>query len=302
MLDLLWEMPLGVSSLLFYRLNRAVLRRLYQRDLASHPARAKSWRPLSTKMFSQTGALACMMTTGPRWNPHAVIAAAGPIDVQSILRLDVACANASAGEWTVVVHSFPDHRLAGSIGRGHPTGQLDLPPGQYILFLRYYHCGIKPRLPAISADGQTMVAEDEIPPGINSFYDTLAARSSWYYRALHYYVFPVLKYRSWLPERWVAHEFLPVGNPESQFTFGCVLQGEELEIFCHDRCLSSFHVYLTLYNRASFPTLWQEITASESRICSPANGFYLTRQHLRAGKSFGDGWIEVKRLSREVPV
>jgi hypothetical protein len=298
MVDLLWEAPLGLCSFLFYRLNRAVLRSLYDRHLERHPERNHLWRPLSAQMLTQPGALPCLMTTGPRWNPHAIISATGPLAVQSSLAVDLCCANASAGEWTLVLHTFPGHVLVGSLGHNQRDAEIKLAPGRYVLFLRYYHCKPQPRLPAISVDGQAAVPEHVLTSETNSFYETLARRSNWYYRCLHAYIYPMLKFQRSLPGKWIANEFLPVGNPETSFNFGHLARGERLEISCDQLCADSSHVYLTLYNRSSFPTFWCELDGSRATLPPAAvNGFYLVRQHVRNGIAAPAGSLQVRRLA-----
>jgi hypothetical protein len=87
-----------------------------------------------------------------------------------------------------------------------------------------------------------------------------------------------LQWRKFLPQSFVNREFLPVGAPDTEFFYGALSQGEILQLEINSSVLKDYEIYITLYNRASFPISWwqqkEEIYKTEAM---PSNGFYLLR-------------------------
>jgi hypothetical protein len=277
-----WEIPLSVASLAFYKTTRALIRRKLKKQQAQLP-QTPTWRPLSTKLLQLPGVLPWLMTTGPRWNTHAIIATSSPFEVKHSLALDVAAAKKSAGAWTLAIYTFPGAKTVAHIGSiqrpfAEDWATVTLSPGRYSLGLRYYHWADRVELPAVKADDQPMLAAMPLPGTINHFYADLAQSTTRFYRALHYYVFTLLRFRRWLPESFVVREFLPVGNPETHFQYGALEAGDVLQIALSEPVRAAYDVYLTLYNRASFPVHSAELAADH--YLTPAGlpaGFYLLR-------------------------
>jgi hypothetical protein len=273
---------LGVCSFGFYKVNRFLLRgaqRLNARATAKQPP---VWRILNGELLERPLALPIVMTSGPRWNPHAVIASAGPIAIKSELRIDTRTADSSAQTWTAVVNSFPDLKTVGSLGSG--TGdRLELKPGRYTVILRYYECATPARLPAIEIDGKDAVPAIDIPPAVNDFYKDLKERKSRYYLWLHYYISVILRYEKSLPAGFVRREYLPTGNPETEFFWGALKPGERLDLKPLHTQLRDSRAYVTVYSRASFPLFWRRIdTSQESLEAVDGGAFYLIRAHRGA--------------------
>jgi Family of unknown function (DUF6208) len=244
--------------------------------------RALRWLPVGPEMLNQPLALPVIMTTGPRWNPHAVIATAGPIAVDGLLSIDRAPADASADLWTVVVHEFPNFYPVASAGSSLPVSEIRVRPGRYMLALRYYELKDGAELPAVTIDGGRVIPSSQLPNAPNAFYRDLHLRSGFFYRCLHYYVFEMLRLRERLPESFVRREYLPARNPETQFQFGFLRRGERVDLGSAHPLLATHDVYLTIYNRASFPVCWSKVTDSESASPPAANdGFYLIRANAR---------------------
>jgi hypothetical protein len=126
------------------------------------------------------------------------------------------------------------------------------------------------------------VAAEPVPPGVNTVYDTLADRTTLYHQALHYYVHTMLRLRRWLPTGFVRREFLPVGDPCTEFRYGWFPAGSALELHPSERLLQNFRIYLSVYNRASLPVHSCELSDRDSttKVFSEA-GFYLFRLRPR---------------------
>ena len=272
---------LGILSFAFYHVNKTLLvgvQRLYFR-LA--PKKATEWRFLSGEGLKRPLALPIVMTTGPRWNPHAIIAAVGPLSVQHTLRIDAPAAASSAKAWTVVVNAFPGLRTVASLGSmSGGTDSLQLAPGRYTLMLRYYEAGSSPRLPAIEIDGTPIVAGVDVPPTVNDFYKELKGHNGFYYLWLHYYISVILRYEKRLPPSFVRAEYLPVGNPETEFFYGALKPGERLSLASVRLLRNDHRIYVAVYNRASFPVFWCTVGQSTEEL-EPVEGgaYYLIRAH-----------------------
>ncbi len=294
-LALLWEVPLGLASFAFNKGVRGLLRRLANRHYSRREGEARSWRAMSAETLRKRIALPLVMTSAPRWNTHAVVATAGPIPVRESLEVDAAAAGRSARTWVVVVYTFPAFRTVARVDAKGP-GPVRLGPGRYWLGLRYYHWSADLELPAVSADGTPAVPALPLSPDVNDFYDDLRDRGGWFYLGLHYYVYVLLRWRDWLPRSFVEREFLPVGNPDTGFRYGALGRGEALSLELRPELLDAADVYLTLYNRASFPVFWGPVATTEyvTAPCAKPCSYLLRVQKKPEGAAeVPEEWIRV---------
>lgn len=290
--DLLWEIPLGLFSWVFFHLNKALIARLYARHLDRQGDLSMVWRLLSEDTLGQPLSLPVLLTKGPRWNTHAAIGTLGPLRVERSLAVDTAEANRSAEAWSIVVYRYPD------FATWHEMGSLDSPPdgpagewrvvglprGQYCLGVRYYALKEPAAMPAVRIDGASSdsVASAPVPPGVNGVYNSLASRTNPYYRALHHYVHPLLRLRRWLPDGLVRREYLPVGDPLTDFRYDWFPAGMGLRIEASPRLLHDFRLFLTVYNRSSLPVHSAQLNSGVTITpVFPHAGFYLLRLRPR---------------------
>lgn len=287
-LDLILSAPLALLSFAFYRAVRWVLRELASQSARRNPARSQAWQPISAELLRRRGVLPLLMTSGPRWNPHAVIATAGPLDVAHTLEIDTAAARASASQWFFVVHRYPTREIAASISSlsassaSWETCQVPA-PGQYVVAARYYEPAATAQFPRMRLDGRAAVAPKEAPPETNAFYRDLCQKQNAFYYALAYYIAPMLRCRRFLGRTFVEREYLPVGNPATQFRYGVLKKGERIHCRMPSSLLRDFHLYVTIYSRQSFPILWYEVNPQADPFGppSPAAGYYLIRLQPR---------------------
>jgi hypothetical protein len=281
-----WELPLAIPSFLFYKTMRFTMRRLVVLNARVNRKKAFEWGVLSAESVNLTLALPAIMTTGPRWNTHAIIAASGPFHVRQSISFDVGELTASAGAWTVVFNRFPDQKLITKLGS--EDGPFDtrrvtisLPAGHYNVLVRLYHCADAIRLPDLDIDGASAVAGRHVDPRSNDFYRDLGRRRNWFYLCLHYYISTLI--RLGRPRRLVESELLPMGNPETRFVWGAVRRGESLKMSIEQPVLTTHDIYFTLYTRDSFPADWYAIRERE-HVTAPAreSGFYLIRAQRKS--------------------
>jgi hypothetical protein len=284
---LLWVAPLALCSFAFHRAMRAAFRSLAARVMSRGVERANHWQVLSRALLDRRGVLPVIMLTAPRWNTHAIIGNVGPIEVKGALSIEVATAARSARSWSIVVYRFPRSITVCSTGSSDPSPAdawktIALPPGTYSLGLRYYHTAQAAELPAVRVDGEPYVPALALSADALSVYDAVRDRRGVFYRLVHHYVFHVLDYRAWLPPAFVQREFLPVGNPQTQFRYGAVRRGQSIRVQLAPALLASHDVFFTTYNRCSFPVTWCTLT-TELHVTGPlaTTGFYLVRMHRR---------------------
>ncbi len=276
--ELIFEIPLACLSFLFYKASKFIIGNLFTIYLALNKEKASQWRVLSEETLNTPLSLPVLMTKGPRWNTHSIISTLGPFTVKSQLSINTEIANNSAQSWIAVVYGFPSYKTIATLESGNSQQSLNLPPGKYTLGLRYYNWSEKVILPNVRVDGLEIVESKTVPRDINKFYHDLSKKNNWFYTALHYYIFTLLRYRKWFPESFVEREYLPVGAPDTQFFYGCLEPGQSWQLEVDSLISKSYNIYLTLYNRASLPVSWCQITEEKQPIQAiDSKGFYLIR-------------------------
>ncbi len=307
---LLWEVPLSVLSWLFFKLNKRLIGFLYQKYLDRNLDREVTWRILSQATIDIPIGLPVLMTKGPRWNTHGYIGTLGPFRVDSILAVETAIAQKSAASWTVVVYRYPDFKTWTQLSWLKSEHQQDwteisLPKGRYSLGIRYYGLqddGLQnsAQMPTIKIDRERVIPGTAIAPDANQFYQTLSARTNVYYRALHFYIFTLLRLREQLSKDWVRREYLPVGDPDTTFFYDYFLKGDALKIQINPERLRDYSVYLSVYNRASLPIFSEVVAAPDYRTPElSCDGFYLFRVRPKSANtaSFENQDLECLRIS-----
>lgn len=300
-LDLLWEIPLAILSLCWFKLVKWVITGLYGVYLSRNQQRAVQWQILSDRVLNIPIVLPVLMTKGPRWNTHAVIGTVGPFRVEGQMSFDLDALQTAAASWTVVVYRYPSFATVTQINPFDlDSQQIEIAPhaapdqapdqgstswyhlacdaGRYCLGIRYYECSEHIEFPRVQCDGETVVAAQPTPADTNYFYADLIQRDQLFYRSLHYYIHPLLRLRQWLPDAFVQREYLPVGNPDTTFLFDALQQGGDLSIQVDSAILQEFYLYLSVYNRSSLPVYYGPITDDTPlNYAIEQDGFYLIR-------------------------
>lgn len=298
----IWELPLAIASWIFFRVMKVLIGNLYTLFLLLNREKSQQWRVFSPEVLNAPLSLPVLMTKGPRWNTHAVIGTAGPIKVDKRLSLHLTTIQASAGSWTAAIYSYPGYRTVGNLGSlqvSDPSVEwesIDLPSGYYTIGLRYYDRLPTFTMPVLQADGVDVVSSQPVAPSVNQVYKTLKDRDSWFYRSLHYYVYTMLQLRENLPAAWIRREFLPVGAPETRFEYGAIAQTQSLHIYLLAPLIEQYHVYLTRYNRASFPLDWAQLREPIYDAPMAEDGFYLLRIRPKHSgvNAFEDEWLTIQ--------
>ncbi len=293
---LLLQLPLIVASWLCHRLARILVDFVAPRLQASNRTTAGLWRVYSPELFARPGVFPILLVKGPRWNPHAILAMAGPFRVEHTLTVELGPVYASAESWSLVLYRYPgaatvDHIGSATLPVAREQHTWHLPPGDYVASLRYYGWGEAPALPTVSADDLPVVAPCPVDPTTNRVYDQLRARRSRLGQCLHFYVYPMLRLAPWLPRRWVEAALLPVGNPETTFYYGPLAPGERLRLHAPTTLVADYAIYACIYTWDSLPRVWARMTTADLALPpDQERGFYVIRVHpLRAGLASPDG-------------
>lgn len=266
-LDILWEVPLGVVSFGFSRGLRWVLTNLGRYYNPLNKQEKPEWQTVSAEFLAKPIKLLWAMSRA-RWNLHSLIALAGPFNVTDSLSIHVSTIFQSTPTWTAVFYTLGDYVTHASISSLTVNQEAEwetvsLPPGRYLIGLRHYHWADPITLPAVRANGTDALPCKTIsaPRDANRFYRDLIQRQGLIHKCLNGYVYPLLRYRRWLPAQFVQDVFLPVPNPETTFRYGAIQSGEQVQIQLAPTLLDTHELFFSLYNRFCFPLDWYPITA-----------------------------------------
>jgi hypothetical protein len=226
------------------------------------------WRTMSDDL-EKPGSLLALTVLGPRWNCHALLAALSPILVREMLSVDLTGLGDGSESWSLVLYDehLTTREWIGSTTANDSVVTWMLSPGRYLLSLRYYTDADDLRVPAVTVDGRIFVSAGLMAGEASRYRDHLESirnRSGFYYRLLHYYIFFYLKHRTKNAD-WLRSQFLPVGNPDTEWHYGHLTAGEQLGIRFDSMHESVFNTYVAFYNWASFPVDWTKIQALEWR-------------------------------------
>ncbi|WP_414588372.1 DUF6208 family protein [Scytonema sp. PCC 10023] len=308
-IELLWEIPRAFLSLIFFKIVRLLIRTLVNINANINKKTVFRWLVYSDEMLRKPLILPSILVTGPRWNPHAIAAGAGPFDVRESLAIEVKSCLDSAQSWTIGIYTFPQAKAIKHISSYDSNlqeqwHQLKLNPGKYTLGIRYYHWSDKVDLPALDVDSHIIINTQSInSQDVNNYFNRLIERDNIFYQCLNNYVFTLLVCQKWLPKEWVRKEYLPVGDTNNEFLYGVIYKACSLNLQTNSSLMNNYDIYLTIYNRSSFPVIWYQI--KEEKHTSPVveqDGFYLVRLRPKldfASKIFQPEWITINLLSAD---
>lgn len=304
-LSLIVEVVLALGSFIFYKIMKLIIGNIYTLYLTFNKKRASQWQILSGDNINKFLSLPVLMTKAPRWNTHAIIGTLGPIQVQKTLTLNLATIRQSAPSWVGCLYSFPSYQTVASFDSSDYENQtsnelnLELSPGKYTVGLRYYNYSGQITYPEVIVDNNTTIASQPISADTNDFYRHLSKRQNLFYLGLHYYIFTLFKLRHWFPESFVKNEFLPVGATDTEFFYGCLNQDQQLQLDLDSEIIAQNYIYLTIYNRASFPISWCQVKEAKTLTePMPNHGYYLIRVRAQNSQSQGQVTGQEQQVSK----
>lgn len=267
-----------LSWLLLHTLSWLIRSALRVGRLLKRPRRSR-WIGFSEVVAKPIG-IPFLIVTAPRWNCHATIAITDSFHIKNKISLNTESAFHSSEAFSFVL--YPESGAAFSIA-SHlgPRGEItfNLSPGAYRIGARYYGSTEDPSFPEVFADGEVAL-EAVCLKGETIRYqkqlESIRNRRHWPSAWLHYYVFHMLQWR-FLGEEFLKKEFVPVGNPDTDFEYGFLKAGQELTVKTGEEPYPTC-VFVTIYNRHSFPVKWTEVPHSPHHETCLQDGFYLIRR------------------------
>jgi len=285
-------LPLALWSFLFHGFMSLLIPWVRKRKRAGQAGGPQhyQWFGLS-EVIQKPMVLPYIMVAGPRWNCHAVIGLVGPFPVEQELSIEVDTARSSAAQWTIVAyhgeHETTTYLDSGTTKPDQSWADLKVAPGLHRFVLRYYGCSDEVHFPAIKIDGEVKVQAREVSAEAQSYQETLqdlTKKQGMFFLALHYYIYPLLRLRRWLPGGFVRAQYLPIGNPRTAFQFGCIRPGERVSVTCGEGVLENTSVYLAVFNLRSFPVFWETVSSASYISAQQGHyGHYLVRIHAHGG-------------------
>ncbi len=278
---------LGYLSYAFYKLVVKVTKKtrkaaFWQNANQQQENKDAVWHPLSQWLTNGKHNLLAMMMMGPRWNCNATLAISDMFYVEGNLQLDIEQANKSAKFWTAVIYNMNFKTIA-HMGNTEETakseGKLSVPKGHYFIAIRYYETSQISEFPAVSIDGKSAIASlnsDEERVRYEKYLTMLSGYRSWLFLAMHYHAYAFLKNRQKLDAEWVNQTYLPVGNPETKFTYGTIKKGQKLRVSSLE--YPAKRTYISIYNKASLPIYWAELTEQQETPPIDTSGTFAIRQ------------------------
>jgi hypothetical protein len=190
-----------------------------------------------------------------------------PIWIEKSLTLELAGFGSQADSWSMVLYddSLKMRQWIGSATISEMTVTWHLAPAAYTLSLLYYAEGDDIEVPTVVIDGSVRVVGAKIAgeaPRYKRHLEAIRNRDDPYFRLLHYYVFYYLS-RQEKSTAWLHQQFLPMGNPDTEWHYGHLAVGEKLRIRSDDAHQRAYNTYVCFYNWASFPVEWQTIRSIE---------------------------------------
>lgn len=231
---------------------------------------------------------------GPRWNTHtnvhSIVVEPGAGNRTPVLEIENL--KTEGLSWQVVAYgNHMSRETLNQCGRRNGEGdRISFPvvtkapfPTTFSLAIRVYLFGpaTSAALPRIWQDGRLLTtdAPTVFTKERLAFNFRLRKHQRLHHLALHYYVFPLLYFRDLFTEYFVRWQYLPVGNPETQWLYGPVLAGYALKFDVDADALEDHLVFCTVYSRASMPTLpCNEIGTSPKTLdTSDEDGYFAMR-------------------------
>ncbi|TQV66321.1 hypothetical protein FKG94_27400 [Exilibacterium tricleocarpae] len=222
-----------------------------------------------------------LMVSAPRWNVHAVIIASPVFSVKEKLGIETASLSRFSDLWNLsVIDVSTKQPVWSGISTRTRTKRVNvtLSPGAYRVVVRLYESTGDLDSPVLTLDSDRALPARRLDHDNNEFYSKMSMDNYAFYRRLNLFPIRLLKYRRYLKQDLLKRIFLPAADPGTQFEFGYLGFGKELDVRFDDFDFSKFRVYFCFYNEASFPVFWCAVEHKDFRYrAKTAAGCYLLR-------------------------
>ncbi|MBE7172401.1 MAG: hypothetical protein INR73_17570 [Williamsia sp.] len=225
-----------------------------------------------------------IMLNAPRWNTHALIASAGPLHIADHAMIDLSGIQAACKSWTLAFYKQPAnkcHKVVSPLAEGSWTEPFYVSKGDYVIVLRLYEEKYPLELPGIVVDeGRIHISKRVLTARQEYIPEKILHKRGAFYDLIHHYLFYAFKHGSHAADHRIRNEYLPVGNPETIFRFGYLPQYGGIRVQAADNISGSTLMYITFFNKSSFPVFSQKIAMLNNVYRSPpatTEGTYLIR-------------------------
>ena len=255
------------GSLVLHRVLRGYFNFMYHNIISR--LSNDSWKLLVEK-FKVPGSLIYVMLNAPRWNTHALVATLGPFKVEEVIRFsNLSDVTKNCQSWTVVVYEQPSNRTVAffsSFEIQSDEHTLNLPSGKYAIGMRCYEGEYPLSLPVVMIDKSQKQIRRIISSKPEYYPSRIFGKKSKFFETLQLYSHLALSGRVKKNEEFVKNEYLPVGNPETEFTFGTIMHNETKCLDFSDIDFDKYLLYVTRYNSSSFPIESKRLTGKKIEL------------------------------------
>lgn len=306
LVGIFWQLPLAILSYCWFRSIRWVMCQVVaKKKNKERSVKGDSfvWVELSEALRNIPLIRPYTMVTGPRWNCHALMLVVGLFKVRSCIEIDVATARKSAKQWTIVIYA-KDYQTESFVSyldvpRDTDWYRVELTTNNCLICIRYYNVEETIVCPAIKIDGELLINKRPLPANQMQMYESYLTSVKNYrnflYLWMHYYLYPLLEWRKYFPDDFVKRQYLPMGNPDTEFLFGSIKKQEYVHFTFEQKLFNAANLYITLLNNGSFPVFWDSIKQVDYRSPKmPCNGTYLIRIHFKTKKLGELGAVSVR--------
>eukprot|EP00747_Dinoflagellata_sp_TGD_P164094 gnl/TRDRNA2_/TRDRNA2_183550_c0_seq1.p1 gnl/TRDRNA2_/TRDRNA2_183550_c0~~gnl/TRDRNA2_/TRDRNA2_183550_c0_seq1.p1 ORF type:complete len:539 (-),score=76.78 gnl/TRDRNA2_/TRDRNA2_183550_c0_seq1:110-1726(-) len=301
---LILEAALAFSSWLHYRcmvrgyveMKKLMKHHLVQQRLAA----GNIWySPFEEDLaLSNTGRLSdywisCAHVVGPRWNTHcnAHLAYVSLPSGSGTYAFEVENRLQTGVCWQIIVYSMSDEVIAEVYPRKDVNGNIivhvetDCDCVQLMARMYFFGETKEAPFPKIWLGGTEVVGSKMYKKDFLSFNQLLRESELLWHSAMHWYIFPMLMSRAWLPKKVVRREylsgleFLPVSTMENACAYGVLLEGYSLAFGIDSTLFENYLVYCTQMSRGSMPTIasYEVTLPNEEMPVSKEDGFWMVR-------------------------
>lgn len=262
------ESPLAIVSYALYRTLRPIFIVLPHK-LVADKLHAGGWVD-SPGLMAAHGAWSSLIMQGlcygPRWNTHTNVHTwyLGKL-VPGELTIEIENVSQPGFSWQVVCYGNQKTLASQAAAPGGAcewlTMRVDGAQSTHVLLnvrLYIFDTCKEALLPRIKLNGHLLLDSSAGAAAFTrdklAFNQELRARQQLHHLAMQFHVWTMLRAQRCLPAAMVREVYLPVGNPETQWLYGVVLEGYALELWVDASLLPDHLVFVTVYSRASIPT------------------------------------------------
>ena len=201
-----------------------------------------------------------------RWQIHARVGTL-LMNVKKHIDVDFSRLEQNSDAYTLVIYKNGKETVA-SVGSQQSTGivRVELEPGFYSIIHRYYCDSHELHCPSIVVDGEQKISHYQDPCksefiSLMKFWMNHKINPVYLMQNLH--TFYWLKHDKERVPTEVLNDFLPVANPDTQWSYGYLEKGQSVKLNVDPIYLNQYRIYLTFVNEMSLPVYGEHIKSEQ---------------------------------------